>query len=175
MELIRYFAYGSNMLEQRLQKRCKSARVSGVASVTGYRLAFCKKSKDGSGKATLVADPAGQVFGAVFYIAAKDAAELDRIEGRGNGYERIEELTVLSYPDGKPITVTAYIADDDFRDSALQPYDWYLDLVVAGAEQHQLPTDYIQRLRVRPSLADPLLDRKQRHEALELLRERRAK
>jgi hypothetical protein len=154
---------------QRLQRRCEFACLSGVASVTGYRLAFCKKSKDGSGKATLIADLAGQAFGAIFDIVAKDAAKLDQIEGRGKGYERIEELTALSYPDGKPIAVTTNIADDGFRDSALQPYDWYLDLVLKGAEQHHLPDEYVERLRAIPALTDPDPNRRTRLEALVIL------
>lgn len=166
---IRYFAYGSNMLLQRLQQRCASARVTGVAKVPGYQLAFSKKSKDRSGKATLVADPAGQVFGAVFDIAANDAMELDRIEGRGKGYERIEELAALSYPEGQPVTVTAYIAQDDFLDPGLQPYDWYRDLVVKGAEQHRLPDEHLATLRAIPALADPDPTRRTRVEALAIL------
>lgn len=169
MESVAYFAYGSNMLLQRLQPRCKSARVRGVASVPGYRLAFSKRSKDGSGKATLVSDPAAQVYGIVFDIAAKDATELDRIEGRGKGYERIEEVAAITHPDGQPITVTAYIAQDDFLDAGLQPYDWYRDLVVKGAEQHRLPDEYLATLRAIPALADPDPERRTRVEALAIL------
>ena len=169
MNTLVYFAYGSNMLTQRLQARCKSARAKGMASVTGYRLAFSKRSTDGSGKATLVADPDGQVIGAAFEIAADDVKELDRIEGRGKGYERIEELAALSYPDRQPITVTAYIAQDDFLDPALQPYDWYRDLVLKGAEQQLLPDSYLATLRAIPALADPDPMRPTRLEALAIL------
>jgi gamma-glutamylcyclotransferase (GGCT)/AIG2-like uncharacterized protein YtfP len=169
MDSVAYFAYGSNMLLQRLQPRCKSARVSGVASVPGYRLAFSKRSKDGSGKATLVPDPAARVYGVVFEIAAEDATELDRIEGRGKGYERIEDLAALTHPEGQPITVTAYIAHDGFLDASLQPYDWYRDLVVRGAEQHRLPDDYLATLRATRVLADPDLKRRTRVEAQAIL------
>ncbi|NOT71353.1 MAG: gamma-glutamylcyclotransferase, partial [Hyphomicrobium sp.] len=164
-----YFAYGSNMLTQRLQARCKSARAKGMASVTGYRLAFSKRSKDGSGKATLVAVPDGQVIGAAFEIAADDVKELDQIEGRGKGYERIEELAVLSFPDGQLVSVTTYIAHDDFLNPALQPYDWYRDLVVKGAEQHHVPDAYLATLRAIPALADPDPMRPTRLEALAIL------
>ena len=30
-----------------------------------------------------------------------------------------------------------YVADPDYVDEALIPYKWYLDLVVAGAEQNR--------------------------------------
>jgi gamma-glutamylcyclotransferase (GGCT)/AIG2-like uncharacterized protein YtfP len=172
MESILYFAYGSNMLTWRLQARCPSARVIGVANLPNYRLSFAKLSVDKSGKATLLAvsDPEARVYGVVFDIAAKDLNSLDAIEGRGKGYDRLENLAVFSHPNGDAITVTTYIADNDALDYSLQPYDWYLNLVVAGAEQHQLPADYIHRLRGQPSQADPLPDRKNSREAIELLR-----
>lgn len=154
MKPIRYFTYGSNMLSQRLQARCKSASLRGRASVSGYRLAFSKRSKDGSGKATLVADPTGRVYGVIFDISAEDVAVLDQIEGLGSGYERIE-MAALTHPDGQPIAVTAYIAHEDFLESTLLPYDWYRDLVVKGAVQHSLPDDYLAALQAIHPLPDP--------------------
>jgi len=168
MDMIRYFAYGSNMLAQQLQARCKSARTTGVARVTGYRLAFSKSSKDGSGKATLVADAAEQVFGVVFDIGNEDVSELDRIEGRGKGYERIE-MAAQTLPDGRPMTVTTYIAQLDSLDAALCPYDWYLQLVLRGADQNRLPDYYLTRLSALRAIADPCLTRRTRLEALAIL------
>lgn len=169
MTSILYFAYGSNMLAQRLQARCKSARPRGVATLSGYGLEFSKRGMDGSGKATLVVEPAGQVYGVVFDIGADDLTELDRIEGRGNGYDRIEELPAQTYPDKRPITVTTYIGQDGFLDRALIPYDWYRDLVLRGAEQNSLPIDYVARLQAVPALGDPVVERTTRLEALAIL------
>lgn len=171
MVMIRYFAYGSNMLLRRLQKRCKTARVRSAASLPGYRLAFSKRSSDGSGKATLVSDPDSCVNGVVFDIATADAVELDRIEGLGKGYERLEALAARTHPEGQPIAVTTYIAQDDFIDPALQPYDWYRDLVVKGAEQHRLPDEYLAKLRAVRALADPDPKRRTRIEAHAILAE----
>ena len=52
----KYFAYGSNMLKERLcaRDRCPSAMPVDVGSIRGYTLQFWKISKDGSGKATIV-------------------------------------------------------------------------------------------------------------------------
>ena len=51
---IPYFAFGSNMLLERIKKRVPSARVLGNATLGGYALRFNKLSKDGSGKANIV-------------------------------------------------------------------------------------------------------------------------
>lgn len=49
-----YFAYGSNMLSERLCSRVPSARVSGRVLLEGWRFAFNKCSKDSSAKANLL-------------------------------------------------------------------------------------------------------------------------
>lgn len=76
---IRYFAYGSNMLPQRLQRRCTSARKCGLAMLPGYDLSFCKISKDGSGKATLLPSSRleAKVYGVIFHLASDDLPNLD--------------------------------------------------------------------------------------------------
>ena len=83
MTLVRYFAYGSNMLTARLQARCPSARPLGRATARGRRLAFHKRSDvDGSGKCDLVpADDGALVVGVVFDLAADELPALDRAEG----------------------------------------------------------------------------------------------
>jgi hypothetical protein len=141
MAPIRYFAYGSNMLTEWLRSRCPSARPSGVASAGGYKLAFNKKSKDGSGKAMLVAanDPAARVCGVLYDIPPDELAALDASEGRGKGYERVEDFEVRSEPHGEMIRAVTYMAAAGSIDPALKPYHWYLDLAVKGAEQHELP------------------------------------
>ena len=49
-----YFAYGLNMLEQRLKDRVKSAEFFSNAWIRGYEVRCRKKSDDRSGKADLV-------------------------------------------------------------------------------------------------------------------------
>lgn len=169
MTAIRYFAYGSNMLTAWLRSRCKSARATGIASVAGYRLAFSKRSKDGSGKAMLVAsnDPAARVYGILYNIDGGETDALDRSEGRGNGYERVEDFEV--HAGGNAVRVMTYLADGAAIDAALKPYDWYLDLAVKGAEQHGLPGEYIKALRGTHSIADPDRDRPTHKRALAIL------
>ena len=58
----------------------------------------------------------------------------------------------------------------DKIDDALVPYRWYYDLVLSGAEEHGLPIDYVAGLRAIPFTHDPKPDRKERLEALEVLR-----
>jgi hypothetical protein len=168
MSTIRYFAYGSNMLTQRLQKRCKSARVVGLAWVDGYRLVFHKKSKDGSGKATLIKaeDNFTRAYGVIFSIDAGEKADLDRAEGPG--YACIEGFKVVATPNSS-VEVITYLAVPKSSDTALVPYDWYRDLVIAGARQNALPDDYVKGLEAITADPDPVVDRPERLAALALL------
>ena len=47
------------------------------------------------------------------------------------------------------------------------PYKWYFTLVITGAEEQELPRDYVSKLREVPSTSDPKPNRKTRLEALE--------
>ena len=48
-----------------------------------------------------------------------------------------------------------YVAGARYFDAALVPFDWYRDLVVAGAIEHGLPASYIDELMRAPVVSDP--------------------
>src|SRR5438128_1900656 len=60
-----YFAYGSNMLTQRLKARVPSASPKTVAVLFDHGLRFHKRSQDGSGKCDIVKCPGEVVHGVV--------------------------------------------------------------------------------------------------------------
>lgn len=146
------FAYGSNMPTTRILARCPSARFAGVAELPGFQLQWHKKSRDGSGKCDIVPTdrPGASVFGVLYEIAGEDKADLDKAEGLGSGYDETE-IEVHSGPD--VLAVKAYVATA--IDPALEPYTWYRALAVAGAREHGLPADYIERLESAPAKEDP--------------------
>lgn len=166
---VRYFAYGSNMLAERLGARCPSASFKAVASAPDWVLSFSKRSKDNSGKATIRKAPGDRVFGVVYEIDESDLPILDRYEGVGNGYVRDDSFVAFLENSDTPLTTAAYIADPAYINDALRPYDWYHGLVLAGARQYNLPTDYISMIESSPSVPDEHLDRQERLQALALL------
>ncbi|GAB4462935.1 MAG: hypothetical protein OHK0029_30730 [Armatimonadaceae bacterium] len=150
---LHYFAYGSNMLTERLRRRVPSVEKVATGELRGYRLGWHKRSwRDGSGKCTIcVSDnPLAVVHGIVYRLPGVDKPLLDREEGVGKGYET---ATVTVQCSGAEISATTYIGT--LLDDALLPFHWYKALVVAGAEEHHLPADYIRSLRRVPSLPDP--------------------
>ncbi len=164
-----YFAYGSNMLTQRLQARCASAKPLGVAAVLNHAIIFSKRSKDGSGKAMIHPAPGESAHGVLFEILVRERGDLDEAEGLGIGYWRSDRFEVACGHTGSAIQVSTYIALPAVVDPTLQPYDWYHALVCAGARQHALPAAYVQRLTGTPFIVDRTLDRSSRLEALRIL------
>ncbi len=172
MATFTYFAYGSNMLLERLQKRCKTANFLGVAVTHGYTLAFSKKSKiDGSGKATIAitANDDTALYGALFEIDLSERLSLNKFEGPD--YDSKDEFVVRRVDNDEELTVTTYIAKHDAIEKNLMPYDWYKQLIVAGAWQGKFPDFYLVRMNAIESIPDPCPERTKRKEALAVLKE----
>jgi gamma-glutamylcyclotransferase len=159
------------MLLERLQHRCPSAQTAGAAIAHGYEIEFSKISNDTSGKATLNNTNASKegAYGVLFTLQRDDLAKLDQAEGLGFGYDRIDDFIVKRLVDDELVKAKTYLAPPTYLDGGLIPFDWYLGLVVAGAEQNGLPDCYVRDLRAVSSIIDPQLDRKSRVEATGIL------
>ena len=164
-----YFAYGSNMLTERLRARCPSARGICLAMADGYQLAFSKIGRDGSGKATLIATGRTDdtVHGVIFEIQQTERASLDRAEG---GYHRDDMFASVRFHCRTPLVSATYMAPPRLCQDNLQPFDWYRDLVVAGAREHGLPTPYMDRVLDVGAVEDPQSNREGRIEAHRVLK-----
>lgn len=165
-----YFAYGSNMMTARLQARCPSARPAGVAFAENHWLTFWKKGRDGSGKGHLATSPGLAQPGVLFTLSPNDLIALDGFEGAGYGYRRADDFTIRLKDTGEIMQAATYIATH--LDETLQPYDWYLALIVAGAREHAFDEEIVRDLSATACREDPDRTRASRHEALGLLRRR---
>jgi AIG2-like family len=104
------------------------------------------------------------VIGCVYEIPTNEKPALDRAEGLGAGYH--EEIVHGLSPKGEKVVVCTYIADASFIDDSLQPYSWYKNFVLAGAEEHQLPPEYVEsRIRAMHAIGDPNPQREQARRA----------
>jgi hypothetical protein len=158
---VRYFAYSSNMLTDRLRERVPSATAIGIGQLVGYALRWDKRSlQDGSGKCD--AEATGRqddvVWGVVFELDPEDKPALDKAEGLGAGYT---EKTVNVLTETGPVTAVMYYATD--KDASLRPYHWYKALVIAGAREHGLPPSYRSRLELVVTVSDPKPTRASTH------------
>jgi gamma-glutamylcyclotransferase len=149
---VRYFAYGSNMLTERLRERVPSATVVGIGQLPGHALRWDKRSwRDGSGKCD--AEATGRqddvVWGVVFELDTEDKPALDQAEGLGAGY-MAKMVHVLT--DAGPVAAVMYYATD--KEPSLRPYHWYKALVIAGAREHGLPASYRSHLQLVVTVSD---------------------
>ncbi|MEJ2034471.1 MAG: gamma-glutamylcyclotransferase [Deltaproteobacteria bacterium] len=150
---MKYFSYGSNMSSPRLIARVPSAQFVAIGKLPGHRLRFHKKGQDGTAKcdAEHTGNQGHHVFGVVFDISASEKSALDREEGLGYGYE--EKLVTVVLENGDQIEAKTYYATR--IDPSLKPYHWYKKHVLLGAEEHELPFDYISKIETVESIPDP--------------------
>ena len=162
-----YFAYGSNMLTTRLNSRCHGAVLVGRADADSTVIEFSKPSTDESGKATLRQADGGRTAGVLYEIPTEELRQLDFHEGVGSGYERRNAFPVRVVDGEQSIEAATYLATS--RDSGLKPYDWYLALVIAGAQEHMLGDSYLAALRRVACMPDPVSNRRTRIDAIKAL------
>lgn len=161
-----YLAYGSNLHPRRLTERIGEVELVDVVALEGWRLCFDKRGGDGSAKANLRPVPGGSdvAWVAVYAVSAGQLPLLDRFEGCGGGYETFRfDVSV----DGRMQPALAYLTPSHWIAADMLPFDWYRDLVLAGARYHRLPDDYCDRIARQPAVTDP--DRARARERVRLL------
>lgn len=158
------------MLIERIKRRCQSARFVCVAKVGGHEIVFNKKSFDGSGKANIIkVDDGVEIYGALFEIELNEQQALDNAEGRD--YRRNDDFVVTRMDTGEQMSTSIYIAKADKTENNLRPYDWYKDVILAGAWQHQFPEQYVEQLNAIQSVVDVKANRDSRVEAIAAMKE----
>ena len=147
-----YFAFGSNMLNARLCRRCPGARFRTVAAAHGHRVLFDKLSEDSSGKANLVRSHDGtQALGVAYAIPAAEIPALDAFEGPG--YVRLDDFRVSCLDTHDELKTITYVARRNV--SGLKPYDWYLALVLAGMHERGFASAFVRAVRYTAFVTDP--------------------
>ena len=74
-----YFAFGSNLNQKQMKKRCKDSKYIGCYSLKNYKLVF-RNYFLGGGVADIQKDKNSTVLGAIYKISKKDEKELDVYE-----------------------------------------------------------------------------------------------
>jgi len=147
-----YLAYGSNLHPLRLRKRVGWVRPVGPVRVEGYGLDFHKRGfRDGSGKCTLTPDARRSAWGVIYALDERRRPDLDRHEGLGMGYDTLE---LMLQRGGRSYACFSYLATPDARDPDLLPFDWYRELVLAGAQHYAFPEGYIEEILATPVTRD---------------------
>ncbi|MFE3545597.1 gamma-glutamylcyclotransferase family protein [Nocardia sp. NPDC059177] len=143
--MVLYFAYGSNMSAAQMRRRCPGATLRGIGTLERFRLAFNRTGSYRPGAVASVepsAEPSSQVIGLVWEMSDHDLREMDAIEDP-EAYLRIA-VPVRTMEHGIEYC-WAYISYPDERGSA--PDREYVQILIDGALEAQLPPDYISELK----------------------------
>ncbi|CAJ1061853.1 gamma-glutamylcyclotransferase-like [Xyrichtys novacula] len=142
-----YFAYGSNLLKERLQLRNPSATVFCVAQLKDYKLVFgnykgLASERWQGGVATIEHSPGDEVWGVVWRMNTSDLESLDSQENVTLGAYSPAQLAVKAK--GQDLSCRTYIMNSCVY---APPSPQYLQVIMMGAEQNGLPKDYQEKLR----------------------------
>ncbi|MFP4501342.1 MAG: gamma-glutamylcyclotransferase family protein [Candidatus Hydrogenedentota bacterium] len=143
-----YFAYGSNMKEDRLKKRVKTHAIHRkyIGYLCDYKFSYNKKSKkDGSAMANIIAKDGERVFGVCYEMDAAALEELQKYEG---GYRRI---SVWCHSQKNVQDELIDIECETFvseNTTSNMPSREYVMMVLCGACEHGLPDDYVQQFLI---------------------------
>ncbi len=137
-----YFAYGSNMNWEQIQRRCPSAQFVCVARLKNYRFAIARHSRlRNCGTANIFADTGSEVWGIVYDLSEQDLAILDGFE---DGYRREKAFVLAAGDTQSSVEVLVYIAERE--DNVPLPNPEYKRLIVAGARHWNIPEFYCSML-----------------------------
>ena len=138
-----YFAYGSNMNEERMKERDINFTSRQFAKLTGYVLAFNKKAKAGNYTfANIKKSEIDCVEGILYEFPDNDILKLDKAEGYPYHYNKIE--IIVFDKDENPIKAITYIAQKDKVVEGLFPTTNYINHLLAGKDI--LSNSYIEKL-----------------------------
>ncbi|MFC7737567.1 gamma-glutamylcyclotransferase family protein [Roseomonas sp. GCM10028921] len=129
----RYFAYGSNLCATQMGARCPAAREGEPVALPGWRFIINQR-----GVATLVPDPAEQVWGLLWQLTPACERTLDRYEGVARGFYRKEEMEV----GGEPALV--YLAAEHRPGT---PREGYLEGILNACAARGIDPAYLAGLR----------------------------
>lgn len=157
-----YFAFGSNLLSNRIHIQNKTATRKGIGCLNNYQLDFGtikNFSKFWNGvPATIIPKQGSQVYGAVWEINVDQLSELDRQEGVECGiYQPLSiKISVESYEDQsvQEIVCRTYqlvhnpeVLENCDRPFERQPSKTYLNVILNGACETKLSEKYFEFLK----------------------------
>ena len=131
-----YFAYGSNMDQTAMLRRCPASKLLGAARLVRHRFIITRE-----GYASVLRDPRRTVWGVLWDLAFPDLPALDRYESVGTGlYVKINQ-PVLSR--SGPRQALVYVARSSEPGTARPGY---VEDIVAAARAAGLPGEHLRDL-----------------------------
>lgn len=140
-----HFAYGSNLSPKFLRQYCPTAVFQMRAELPNYRIAFPFFSqKRQGGISSIVHAPGELVRGVIYEVNQAEMEELDVVESVPQGLYVRETFLVLGED-------KRWHGADLYRcakpSGPYSPARSYVELMLEGAEAHQLNPEYVRELK----------------------------
>lgn len=135
-----YFAYGSNMNQEQMLKRCHDSKLVGRAVLENYKIAFTIRSSiRNCGCADVVKSEGYEVWGILYEINNKDLSLLDSFEKHPYKYKRF--TTNVINENGDKLEAEVYeVVDKSEKFQA--PSKHYLGLMLEASKEFNFSEDY---------------------------------
>ena len=163
-ENILYFAYGSNLNQEDLNdwKAKKpewrntdlTLNKKSIGFLSGYRLGFTRTSprRKDMGVADIVPsdDPMSKVWGVIFSLTPAQDRAIAAKEGSPTAYRPIA-IGVTDFHGSKQccLTYQAVVQGEKSRKAThFEPDDHYINVIQLGGQQHQLPSEFSEHLKM---------------------------
>jgi len=155
---ILYFAYGSNLFLEQMQKRIGGEpKVIGAACLENHRLGFTILSKTWKGGvADIVPEAGSKVWGAIYELTEEQLEKIDHYEGyrkdrdpKKNFYNRLQ-VEVVDKRGVKQacLTYQAEVGDEKKRKYLYhRPCEQYCEVMRKGGEDHGLAKEFFEHLK----------------------------
>ena len=128
-----YFAFGSNLYQKQMKKRCKDSKYIGCHKLKGYKLAF-RHMYYGGGVADVERKKNSTVLGAIYRISKKDEKKLDV-------YEDFPHVYIKKYFKILGKKVMFYYMPK--KSKPIPPSKRYLNLIIKGYRDCGYRNNYI--------------------------------
>ena len=135
-----YFAYGSNMDEEQMRKRCPGAKCRGTAVLPDHKFAL-----DSEGYATVIPCKDKQVRGVIWEISSANEKALDWYEGfAASCYSK--QMQKVS-PEGHNSAYPAMLYVSLRGTNNGERKDGYIERIVYAAKKHGFDSSYLGMLK----------------------------
>ncbi|XP_077980585.1 gamma-glutamylcyclotransferase-like [Glandiceps talaboti] len=147
-----YFGYASNLHLKRIQLSCPTAKFRTIAKLPGYKFVFQDAPNFDSywcgATANIIQSSDDITWGSVWEIENQYIDALNKQDAVDKGIYRSISITVIT-PTGEEVECRCLEMCCPPQHEGL-PSPQYLSVIVDGAIQIGLPTEYIQMLKRKP-------------------------
>jgi len=141
-----YFAYGANVNEEEMKRRCTSAQTISTGILGDYQIAFVFESDRWAGGVAGIRPKQGsRVEGVIYRISADDLQQLDKIENVHKKWYVRKKVDVRTR-DVQTVKAYVYVPHPDSIKKKVRPSASYLENIIEGARKHGLSDGYIKWL-----------------------------